>query len=160
MCTFPNTFLYPYLLERSSYNIFPFFLNMNTCGLFKYTCICATKFLPPLSFIISIKLLEVFIIPVVGKLVHACVKQSPVYFMDQYTQCLADTELVLLWYTPQWILPWPSSTCYICNMGRNDLPDIYVYKSMSAHSAWGWVQTYQANHDCTCYIWYVTLQAC
>ena len=29
-------------------------------------------------------------------------------------------------------------TCYVCNMGRSDLPDMY------------------ANHNCTCYICYVT----
>ena len=39
-------------------------------------------------------------------------------------------------------------TCYICNMGRSDLPDMYA-------RARG--RTYQANHNRTCYICYVTL---
>ena len=42
------------------------------------------------------------------------------------------------------------NTCYICNMGRRNLPDMYA-------QARG--RTYQANPDCTCYICYVTLPA-
>ena len=37
-------------------------------------------------------------------------------------------------------------------MGRSDLPDMYA-------RARGRVRTYQANHDCPCYICYVTLLA-
>ena len=36
-------------------------------------------------------------------------------------------------------------------MGRGDLPDM-----SRAHGAQGQVQTYQANHDYTCYICYIT----
>ena len=43
-----------------------------------------------------------------------------------------------------------TALCYICNMGRRDLPDMYA-------RARG--RTYQANPDRTCYICYVTLPA-
>ena len=49
--------------------------------------------------------------------------------------------------------------CYICNMGRSDLPDTYVRMSTRACSARGRVRTYQANHNCAWYICYVTLPA-
>ena len=37
-------------------------------------------------------------------------------------------------------------------MGRSYLPDMYAL-------ALGLMRTYQANHDCACYICYVTLPA-
>ena len=42
-------------------------------------------------------------------------------------------------------------------MGRSDLPDMYA--QARGRVARVRVQTYQVNHDCTCYICYVALPA-
>ena len=44
--------------------------------------------------------------------------------------------------------------CYICNMGRSDFPDFPdMYARGRGLQDQGQVQTYQENHNCTCYIY-------
>jgi len=62
-------------------------------------------------------------------------------------------------------LHWYQCVFYSCNMGTHDLPDMYA-QSPRAHEWFAWYvcpkpegagHTYQANHECPCYKYYVTL---